>query len=141
MAVASLGVTNTIMASIRSRRWQFGILRSIGVTRGQLLRLVLAEAMLLGLVGVRSGLAAGALMSLDAQRLQPRSRSATSRRSRSRGTSSGSGRLAIMLIIAIAREPLAGDERRADASRWNYSRRERADRKPRPRLQSDTARR
>ena len=33
MAVASLGVTNTIMASIRSRRWQFGILRSIGVTR------------------------------------------------------------------------------------------------------------
>ena len=39
-----LGVTNTIMASIRSRRWQFGILRSIGVTRGQLLRLVLSEA-------------------------------------------------------------------------------------------------
>ena len=36
MAVASLGVTNTIMASIRSRRWQFGILRSIGVTRSGL---------------------------------------------------------------------------------------------------------
>ena len=30
MAVASLGVTNTIMASVRSRRWQFGILRSMG---------------------------------------------------------------------------------------------------------------
>jgi putative ABC transport system permease protein len=69
MAVASLGVTNTIMASIRSRRWQFGILRSIGVTRGQLLRLVLAEAFLLGLVGVGLGLAAGALMAIDAHGL------------------------------------------------------------------------
>jgi putative ABC transport system permease protein len=67
MAVASLGVTNTIMASIRSRRWQFGILRSIGATRGQLLRLVLAEAALLGLVGCGMGLTAGALMSLDAR--------------------------------------------------------------------------
>lgn len=69
MAVASLGVTNTIMASIRSRRWQFGILRSIGVTRSQLLRLVLAEAFLIGLVGVGLGLAAGFLMSLDANQL------------------------------------------------------------------------
>ena len=50
MAVASLGVTNTIMASVRSRRWQFGVLRSIGVTRGTLLRIVLAEAALLGLI-------------------------------------------------------------------------------------------
>jgi putative ABC transport system permease protein len=66
MGVASLGVTNTIMASIRSRRWQFGILRSIGATRGQLLRLVLAESVLLGLVGCGLGLAAGALMSVNA---------------------------------------------------------------------------
>jgi putative ABC transport system permease protein len=69
MAVASLGVTNTIMASIRSRRWQFGILRSIGVTRGQLLRMVLAEATLLGLVGCALGLTAGALMSVNARGL------------------------------------------------------------------------
>ncbi len=69
MAVSSLGVTNTIMASIRTRRWQFGILRSIGVTRGQLLRLVLAEAFLVGLVGCALGLAAGFLMSLDANAL------------------------------------------------------------------------
>src|SRR5438874_12780204 len=69
IAVASLGVTNTIMASIRSRRWQFGILRSIGVTRSGLLRLVLAEAVLLGLVGVGLGLAAGLQMSIDAHQL------------------------------------------------------------------------
>ena len=69
LAVASLGVTNTIMASIRSRRWQFGVLRSIGVTRSQLLRLVLAEATLLGLVGCALGLAAGSLMSVNAHGL------------------------------------------------------------------------
>jgi putative ABC transport system permease protein len=69
MAVASLGVTNTIMASVRSRRWQFGVMRSIGVTRSQLLRLVLAEATLIGIVGAGLGLTAGILMSFDAHAL------------------------------------------------------------------------
>ncbi|MDB5298197.1 MAG: macB 7, partial [Phycisphaerales bacterium] len=70
LAVASLGVTNTVMAGIRTRRWQFGVLRSIGVTRGQLLRLVLAEAVLLGLVACGLGLGAGAVMAADAHKLQ-----------------------------------------------------------------------
>jgi putative ABC transport system permease protein len=69
MAVAALGVTNTVMASIRSRRWQFGILRSIGVTRSQLLRLVIAESLLLAITSCALGLAAGFLMSLDANGL------------------------------------------------------------------------
>jgi putative ABC transport system permease protein len=69
MALASLGVANTIMASIRSRRWQFGILRSIGLGRADLLRLILAEAAMLGLVGVVLGLGAGLEISLDARRL------------------------------------------------------------------------
>ncbi len=67
MGVSSLGVTNTIMASIRSRRWQFGVLRSIGVTRSQLLRLVLAEAMLIGIVGCAMGITAGAELAFDAK--------------------------------------------------------------------------
>jgi len=69
MAVASLGVTNTIMASVRSRRWQFGVMRSLGVTRRQLLRLVLAEAFLLGLVACALGMTAGLLMCVDARGL------------------------------------------------------------------------
>jgi putative ABC transport system permease protein len=59
MALAALGVTNTLMAGIRTRRWQFGILRSIGVTRWQLLRLVLAEAFLMGIVACGMGLVCG----------------------------------------------------------------------------------
>ena len=69
MAVASLGVTNTIMASVRTRRWQFGILRSVGFTRGGLMRLVLAEAVLIGIVGCVLGLAAGFEMSADAKEI------------------------------------------------------------------------
>jgi len=69
MAVASLGVTNTVMAGIRTRRWQFGVLRSIGVTRSQLLRLILCEAALLGIIACIMGLSAGAIMSKDAYQL------------------------------------------------------------------------
>lgn len=69
MALASLGVANTIMASVRSRRWQFGVLRSVGLGRGDLLRLILAEAIMLGLVGVALGLGAGLEISVDARRL------------------------------------------------------------------------
>lgn len=65
MAVASLGVSNTVMAAVRSRRWQFGVLRSIGVTRAGLVRLVLAESALLGLVGSVLGVAAGLELALN----------------------------------------------------------------------------
>lgn len=67
MAVASLGVVNTIMASIRSRLWQFGVLRSIGITRGQLLRLVLGEVILLAIVGCSLGIAAGMELAICAK--------------------------------------------------------------------------
>ena len=65
LLVASLGVTNTIMASVRVRRWQLGVLRSVGLTRGQLLRLVLGEAALVGVVGAALGTFAGALLTVD----------------------------------------------------------------------------
>ena len=65
LLVASLGVTNTIMASVRIRRWQLGVLRSVGLTRGHLLRLVLAEATLVGVVGAALGCVAGAIFSVD----------------------------------------------------------------------------
>jgi putative ABC transport system permease protein len=67
MGVSALGVTNTVMASIRSRRWIFGVLRSIGVTRFQLLRLVIAEAILLGAVACTLGILAGIELSFNAE--------------------------------------------------------------------------
>lgn len=62
MAIASLGVTNTLMVSIRSRQWQFGVLRSIGLTRMQLARLIFGEAFLLSLVGCVMGVGIGLIL-------------------------------------------------------------------------------
>ncbi|MEM7308956.1 MAG: FtsX-like permease family protein [Planctomycetota bacterium] len=50
VGIASLGLLNVIVASVRARRWDFGVLRSIGFTRGTLVRLVVAEGFLFGLV-------------------------------------------------------------------------------------------
>lgn len=47
LAICSLAVFNTILASIRGRFWQFGVLRGVGLTGGQLLRLILAESVLI----------------------------------------------------------------------------------------------
>ena len=69
IGVAALGVTNTIMASIRTRRWQLGVLRSVGITRAQMLRLILSEAILLGLVGCALGVMAGLELSFDGRGL------------------------------------------------------------------------
>lgn len=69
LLVASLGVTNTIIAGIRARSWQFGVLRSIGLMRGVLLRVIFVEALLLGLVGAAMGLACGLCMTIDGRRL------------------------------------------------------------------------
>lgn len=70
MAVASLGVVNTIMAGVRARRYQLGILRAVGLTRNELMRLVLAEALLLGIVACVLGTAAGFLMTINARQAQ-----------------------------------------------------------------------
>ncbi|HEX4144030.1 MAG TPA: FtsX-like permease family protein [Pirellulales bacterium] len=50
LAVTSLGVVNTVLASIRARRWDLGVLRALGVTRFSLFRLIIAEALLVGVV-------------------------------------------------------------------------------------------
>jgi len=50
LVVTSLGVVNAVMASVRARRWDMGVLRALGHTRFTLVRLVLAEAVMIGIV-------------------------------------------------------------------------------------------
>ena len=57
MLIASLGVANLIAAGIEVRKFEFGVLRSVGATKGLIARLVLAEAIVVAL-------AAGVLGSL-----------------------------------------------------------------------------
>ncbi|OYP39232.1 FtsX-like permease family protein [Rhodopirellula sp. MGV] len=49
LAIMSLAIANTVIASVRARTWEFGVMRSIGVSRSQLVRLVFAETSLIAL--------------------------------------------------------------------------------------------
>lgn len=63
LAIASLGIVNAIMASIWARRWEMGVLRSIGLTQSQFIRLVLIEALLIGIVACMLSFVFGAIES------------------------------------------------------------------------------
>jgi len=58
-AVALLGVVTALLISVLQRRREFGLLRAIGATPGQVVRTVLAESLLMGGLGTALGLAAG----------------------------------------------------------------------------------
>ncbi|MBP1583800.1 MAG: ABC transporter permease [Victivallales bacterium] len=49
LVLATLAVINTMIVSVRTRAWEMGVLRACGVTRNCLLRLILAEALLIGI--------------------------------------------------------------------------------------------
>jgi putative ABC transport system permease protein len=57
--IACLGLLNLILASVRARYWELGVLRAIGFTRWTLVRLIVAEAVLVGAVACLLSLAFG----------------------------------------------------------------------------------
>jgi putative ABC transport system permease protein len=54
--VAMLGVVTALLISVLQRRRELGLLRAIGASQGQVLRSVLAEATLMGLIGSAIGI-------------------------------------------------------------------------------------
>jgi putative ABC transport system permease protein len=62
IVVGSLGVINTLTMSVIERTREIGMLRAIGTTRGQILRMVLAEAALMGIIGGILGLTTGVVL-------------------------------------------------------------------------------
>ena len=57
---AALGVINTTMMSVAERRQELRLLRAVGATRRQTLRVITGEAALMGVIGGGLGLVAGA---------------------------------------------------------------------------------
>jgi len=55
--VAALGMINTFLLSVLERMPDFGTLRAIGLMPGQLVSMILAQGLALGLVGTAAGLA------------------------------------------------------------------------------------
>jgi putative ABC transport system permease protein len=62
IVVGSLGVVNTLTMSVIERTREIGMLRAIGTTRGQIVKMVLAEAALMGAIGGLLGLATGIVL-------------------------------------------------------------------------------
>lgn len=61
MLIAGLGLLNVMLASVRSRSWEFGVLRAIGITGPAMVRAVLAEGLLIGMVAAILGVGFGTL--------------------------------------------------------------------------------
>jgi putative ABC transport system permease protein len=57
--VAALGVVTALLISVLQRKRELGLLLAVGATPGQVLRSVLAEAMLMGMFGTALGLLIG----------------------------------------------------------------------------------
>jgi putative ABC transport system permease protein len=62
LIVASLGIVNTLTINVMERTQEIGMLRSMGMTRWQVVRMVLDEAALLGLIGGVLGLIFGLVL-------------------------------------------------------------------------------
>jgi putative ABC transport system permease protein len=61
--VGFMGIANTLTMNVMERTQEIGMLRSVGMTRGQVIRMVLAEAAQIGLMGGLLGLIFGIILS------------------------------------------------------------------------------
>ncbi len=59
IVIGTLGVTNTMTMNVLERIREIGILRAVGMTRWQVVRMVLAEALIIGILGGLFGVAVG----------------------------------------------------------------------------------
>jgi putative ABC transport system permease protein len=64
--IAALGVTNTMTMNVLERIREIGCLRAVGMTRWQVVRMVLAEALIIGILGGLFGVAFGTYVSFFA---------------------------------------------------------------------------
>ena len=63
VVVASLGVVNTLMMNVMERTREIGMLRGVGMTRWQVVKMILSEAGLMGGIGGLLGMGVGMFLS------------------------------------------------------------------------------
>jgi putative ABC transport system permease protein len=64
MLIAILGIVNTLALSILERTREMGALRAIGLSRGQTVRMIMTESVVISLFGAVLGIAVGAVLGL-----------------------------------------------------------------------------
>ena len=62
LVIGSFGVVNTMMSSVYQRLRDIGIMKAVGASRGQIVRMFLYEAVVVGLIGGILGYIAGTLL-------------------------------------------------------------------------------
>lgn len=72
MLVAAIGVVNLMTANVAARARQLAVLRAVGATRGLVLRMVVGESLVLGLLGGGLGLALGLHLAFNVTQLMDR---------------------------------------------------------------------
>lgn len=70
VVIVAVGIMNAMWNAVRDRTREVGTLRAIGMQRGQILRLFLAEAGLLGLGATTAGALAGAVVALTVDAME-----------------------------------------------------------------------
>jgi len=63
LIVATLGVVNTLLMNVMERTREIGMLRGMGMTRWQVVKMVLAEAAVMGTIGGALGIGVGTILS------------------------------------------------------------------------------
>lgn len=64
IVIGLFGISASISAQVLARRSEFGVLRHLGVTRGQVAQMLASEGLVLGVLGVVVGLASGAVVAM-----------------------------------------------------------------------------
>ena len=64
IVLAAIGVTNTMLIQVKARQREFSVLRTVGMGRWQVLRMLLLEGLLIGLVSAILALIIGSLLAM-----------------------------------------------------------------------------
>jgi putative ABC transport system permease protein len=63
MLVGFLGISNTLTMNVMERTQEIGMLRGVGMTRAQIIRMIMSEAAVMGLIGGVLGVVFGMILS------------------------------------------------------------------------------
>jgi putative ABC transport system permease protein len=97
--IALLGIVNTLALSVAERTRELGLLRAIGLRRGQTGQLIAAESVIITVIGAALGAAVGLLLGAGLAAAFTRSQQAT--------VVIPAGRIAIYVVAASAAGLLA----------------------------------
>ncbi|NEE42883.1 FtsX-like permease family protein, partial [Streptomyces sp. SID7982] len=68
MLIAVLGIVNTLALSVLERTREMGTLRAIGLSRGQTMRMIMTESVVISLFGAVLGVVVGGALGLAVAR-------------------------------------------------------------------------